>query len=89
VSDGRGPWREVAYIGSYTGAQGGRLWRLVLDGCGHTEWRKQPTTNPYRAPRMRIITAPHRVRCTSCAAGVAPWDVGEAAALAQRLDLEG
>jgi len=37
---------------------------------------------------MRIITAPHRVRCTSCAAGVALWDVGDAVALAQRLDAE-
>lgn len=82
----RGPWREVAYIGTHEGPQGGRAWRLVLDGCGHTEWRKQPTVNPYRAPLRVIITAPRRVRCTSCAAGVQLWDVGEAVAFAMRVD---
>lgn len=83
----RGPWRAVAYIGVHNGARGGRAWRLVLDECGHIEWRKQPTVNPYRAPVTRkIITAPHRVRCTSCAAGVQPWNVGESVALAQRID---
>jgi hypothetical protein len=82
----KGPWRDVAYIGTSIGDLGGRAWRLVLDGCGHTEYRKQPPISLHHTMTRRLTLAPHRVRCTSCAAGVPSFDVTAAVELAQRVD---
>jgi hypothetical protein len=79
-------WRDVCYIGSQLGDRGGNSWRLVLE-CGHVEWRKQPPITPSRAMiRRRALLAPARVRCTSCEAGIAPFDVSAAIELGRRVD---
>jgi hypothetical protein len=80
-------WRPVAHIGSQIGGRGGRAWRLVLDECGHVEWRKQPPITPSRGmSRKRLVLAPKRVRCTSCEAGFPALDVATAIEIGMRVD---
>ncbi len=82
--DPQQPWRDVAYIGVQTGAKGGRVWRLVLDTCGHVEFRKVKQWRYHR--RVESLLAPKRVVCTSCTFGQPHVDVGEAVELARRLE---
>jgi hypothetical protein len=79
-------WRAVAYIGTHRGDRGGESWRLVLDPCGHVEWRKIPPQSLNAMARGKMRAAPERVRCASCEVGIAPFDLGGAVALGQRVD---